>query len=160
MACSDLINWTAWLSCDVCVNWNEPQVSCLQLYEQPGALNNTLVWAGGCKRSLPRYPKSQSRTCYQECGCHLIINCHNYDVINNQTSQLAGKPYEVSDYTIVIAVVHWLKRTYNNCAETHLDGGVLSAFVFPLIDRSFRATQLITACWQVGVHSILWIWSS
>ena len=32
--------------------------------------NNTGVWAGGCKRSLPRYPKGQSRTCYQESGCH------------------------------------------------------------------------------------------
>jgi len=30
--------------------------------------------------------------------------------LNNQTSQLAGKAYEDSDYTIVIAVVHWLKR--------------------------------------------------
>ena len=31
----------------------------------------------------------------------------------------------------MIAVVHWLKR--NNGAETHLGGGVLSAFVFQLI---------------------------
>jgi len=23
-------------------------------------------------------------------------------------------------------------QTYNNCAETHLDGGVMSPFVFPL----------------------------
>ena len=23
--------------------------------------------------SLPRYRKGQSRTCYQECGCHLIL---------------------------------------------------------------------------------------
>jgi len=31
------------------------------------------LWAraGGCKQSLPRYPKGQSRTRYQECGCHL-----------------------------------------------------------------------------------------
>jgi len=29
------------------------------------------VRAGGCKR---KYPKGQSRTCYQECGCNLINN--------------------------------------------------------------------------------------
>jgi len=73
MACSNLISWTMWLSFDVCVNWNEPQVSRLQLYEQPGAVNDAGVWAGGCKWSLPRYPKGQSRTCYQECGCHLLV---------------------------------------------------------------------------------------
>jgi len=27
--------------------------------------------AGGWKQSLPRYPQGQSRTCYQECSCHL-----------------------------------------------------------------------------------------
>jgi len=65
------INWTVWSSRDMCVNWNEPQVSRIQLYEQPSTLNDVWVWAGGCKRSLPRHPKGQSRTCYQECGCHL-----------------------------------------------------------------------------------------
>ena len=76
----DSINWSIdnrndWSnsvsSRDMCVNWNEPQISCIQLYEQPSALNDAWVWAGGCKRILPRYPKGQSRTCYQECGCHL-----------------------------------------------------------------------------------------
>jgi len=56
----------------MCVNWNKLHVSCLQLYEQPSALNNAWVWAGGCTPSLPRYRKGQSRTCYQECGCHLL----------------------------------------------------------------------------------------
>ena len=55
-----------------CVNWNEPHVSRLQLYEQPSAFNDAWIWAGGCKRSLTRYPKGQSRICYQECGCHLL----------------------------------------------------------------------------------------
>jgi len=35
---------------------------------KPSALNDAGVRAGGCKR---RYPKGQSRTCYQECGCYL-----------------------------------------------------------------------------------------
>ena len=30
------------------------------------ALNEAWVRAGGCKQSLPRYPQSQSRTCYQD----------------------------------------------------------------------------------------------
>jgi len=30
--------WTAWSSRDMCVNWNEPQASRLQLHEQPSAL--------------------------------------------------------------------------------------------------------------------------
>ena len=55
----------------MCVNWNEPSVSRLQLYEQPSALKDAWVQAGGCKR---RYPKGQSRNCYQECGCHLFLN--------------------------------------------------------------------------------------
>jgi len=70
-----------------CVNWNEPQASRLQLHEQPSALNDAWVRAGGCKWRYPkgqssdawvraggckwRYPKGQSRTCYQECSCHL-----------------------------------------------------------------------------------------
>ena len=39
------------------------------LYRQP--LDETCVRAGGCKQSLPGYPQGQSRTCYQECSCHL-----------------------------------------------------------------------------------------
>jgi len=38
--------------------------------KQPSALKDVWVRAGGCKQ---RYPKGQSRTCYQECGCHLIL---------------------------------------------------------------------------------------
>jgi len=37
---------------------------------KPSALNDAWVRAGECKR---RYPKGQTRTCYQECGCHLYI---------------------------------------------------------------------------------------
>ena len=77
-SCGNVINvlssfWPPWLdqlnnvsSRDICVNWNEPQVSRLQLYEQPGALNDAGVRAAGCKRSLQRYPKVRSAvaTCY------------------------------------------------------------------------------------------------
>jgi len=35
---------------------------------KPSALKDAWVRAGGCKQ---RYPKGQSRTSYQECGCHL-----------------------------------------------------------------------------------------
>jgi len=65
------INWTAWSSRDMCVNWNEPQLSRLQLYEQPSALNDAWVRAGAYKQ---RSPKGQSRTCYQECSCYLNPN--------------------------------------------------------------------------------------
>ena len=61
LARTNLINWTAWLSRDMCLNWNE----------QPSALNDAWVRVGECKPSLPRYPKGQSRPCYQECGCHV-----------------------------------------------------------------------------------------
>jgi len=75
-----LINGTAWSSRDTCVNWNEPQASRLQFHEQPSVLNVAWVRAGGCKR---RYPKGQSRTCYQECGCHL--NYPNIIVITTKS---------------------------------------------------------------------------
>ena len=42
--------------------------------------------------------------------------------MNKETSQLAGKAYEDSDYTLAIAT---LTQMYNNCAETHLGGGVI-----------------------------------
>jgi len=35
------------------------------------------VRVGGCKQSLLRYPQGQSKTCYQECGCHLIQKLKN-----------------------------------------------------------------------------------
>ena len=57
---------------------------------------------------------------YYTPGRGKIVPCN---VNNNQTSQLARKAYEDSDYTTMIAVMHSLKR--------HLGGGVLSAFVFP-----------------------------
>jgi len=53
MARSNSINWTAWSSRDMCVNWNESQVSRLQLYEQPSALNDAWVRVVGCKRISP-----------------------------------------------------------------------------------------------------------
>ena len=59
----------------MCVNWNEPQVSGIQLYEQPSAL--TML------------------------------------------------EYELVDANDVCQGI----QTYNNCAETHLDGGVRSPFV-------------------------------
>jgi len=40
-------------------------------------LDKAWVQAGGYKQSLPRYPQGQSRTCYQECSCHL----NNMDTI-------------------------------------------------------------------------------
>jgi len=44
------------------------------------------------------------------------------------TSQLAGKGYKASVYTAVITIMQRYKQTYNNCAETHLDGGVINPF--------------------------------
>ena len=38
------------------------------------------VHAGGCKQSSPRYPKGQSKTCYQECGCHLRLQKIKHNV--------------------------------------------------------------------------------
>jgi len=51
----------------MCINWNEPQVSRLQLYKHPIALNSTTWWM------QIEVSKGQSRTCYQECGCHFIV---------------------------------------------------------------------------------------
>ena len=47
-------------------------VTCALIGTQPSALNDARVRVGECKPSLPRYPNGQSRTCYQECGCHLL----------------------------------------------------------------------------------------
>ena len=47
-------NWTVWSSCEMCVNWNEPPVSRIQLYKQPSDFNDAWVRAGGCKRSLQK----------------------------------------------------------------------------------------------------------
>ena len=71
--CNNVLSssWPPWSSRDMWVNWNETQASRAQLYEQPSALTDAWAWAGGCKQSLPRYPKGQSIACYQECGCHL-----------------------------------------------------------------------------------------
>jgi len=44
------------------------------------------------------------------------------------TSQLVGKGYKDSDYTSRDRH-HAVTQTYNNCAETHLNGGVMSPFV-------------------------------
>jgi len=40
-------------------------------YTLNSALNDAGVRAGGYKQNL--YPKGQSKTCYQECGCHLLL---------------------------------------------------------------------------------------
>ena len=57
------INWTAWSSRDMCVNSNEPQVS------RSLALWTTVEYERADANEV--CPKWQSRTCYQECGCHL-----------------------------------------------------------------------------------------
>jgi len=49
------------------------------------------------------------------------------------------------DYTVEITVMHWLK-TFNNCAETHLGGGVLSPFVFLLIAIACRSQLWCNVC--------------
>ena len=41
-------------SCDMCVNWNKPLVSRLQLYEQPIALNDELVDENGVCRGIQK----------------------------------------------------------------------------------------------------------
>ena len=104
-----------------CVIWNEPQVSSIQLYEQPSPLNDAWVWAGGCKRSLPRYAKGWSRTCYQECGCHLLINATNNLTASRKRLQRLWQ-HRGDRY-------HAVPQTYNNCAKTNLGGGVMSPFV-------------------------------
>ena len=65
--------------------------------------------------------------------------------MNKETSQLAGKGYKDSDYTLVIASYHAVTKTYNNCAETHLDGGVMSPFVSPCPLSLERTIQLSSA---------------
>ena len=66
----------------MCVNWNKPRVSRLQLYEQPSALNNAWVRAGGCKRSLPRYPKVRvkpaTRSAVGTWTTVTILSCNHY----------------------------------------------------------------------------------
>jgi len=59
-----------------CFNWNEPSVSRLQLCVQR---LNTSWW-------IERYPKGRSRTCYQECGCHLY-NIMQYNIKKPPSSQ-------------------------------------------------------------------------
>lgn len=66
--------------------------------------------------------------------------------------------YKHSDYTIVIALVCWPKRI-NFGAETHLRGGIMSAFVVPLttIARAphFHYTAIITImhwCLRARIH--------
>ena len=65
------INWTACHHVTCALIGTSRKFSRLQLYQQPSALNNAWVRAG---RYKPRYPKGWSRTCYQECGCHLKKN--------------------------------------------------------------------------------------
>ena len=120
MARSNLNNWTAWTSHDMCINWNE----------QPSTLNDTWVWVGGCKPSLPRYPKGPSRTCYQECGCHLQLD-HNYCAHNDwvqfcvcnleQETICIGFGYKLSmlsiyspDYVFTVLVSIFINKTHNH----------------------------------------------
>ena len=56
--------------------------------------------------------------------------------------------YKDSDYTLMINIVCWPKRI-NFGVETHLDGGVMSTFVFPL-----------TTIAQVTHFNVFWQYSS
>ena len=80
------------------------------------------------------------------------LNAIQYN-INKETSQLAGKAYEDSDYTLAIAT---LTQMYNNCAETHLCGGVIyDPFCLPVV--RFRSTFLLRCehTLNYGVKSLL-----
>jgi len=59
-------------------------------------------------------------------------------------SQLTGKGYEVSDYTLMICY-HAVTQTYHNCAETHLGGEVMSPFVSPCLPSLQHTIQLSSA---------------
>ena len=76
--CNNVLSlfWSPWLARTWqhghCVTWvligTSHKLAIYNIYEQPHALSYVWVRAGGCKW---RYPKGLSRTCYQECGCHL-----------------------------------------------------------------------------------------
>jgi len=73
--------------------------------------NDAWAQAGGCKRSLPRYPKSQSRTCYQECGCHSLLtrfNCYKLTVL--------GDIFALS-HTWVLVLSRHIVLTYRNSGK-------------------------------------------
>ena len=57
---------------------------------------------------------------------------------------------------------HALIQTYNNCAETHLGGGVLSPFVLPLITISVPLGLYQRALCPLGFQCTLWglVWIS
>ena len=63
----------------MCINWNAIRC-CLH---STGSLWTRLEYelVEGNK-GLPRYPKCQSRTCYQECSCHLFNYLFNYLIKN------------------------------------------------------------------------------
>ena len=66
--------WLSWLARTWTIEQRGPHVTCALIgtSRELAALNDAWVRAGGCKRSQPRYLKGQSRTCYQECGCHSV----------------------------------------------------------------------------------------
>ena len=68
--------------------------------------------------------------------------------------QLAGRSYKNSDYTFVIAVMN-RPETYNNCAETHLGGGVMSTYVFPFVPLP-ALTHALTMIlqWRLTCHLV------
>ena len=55
--------------------------------------------------------------------------------------------YKDSDHTIVIALVCWPKRM-NFGAETHLGGGIMSAFAF--LSTAIAWVPHFNVCWQYG----------
>jgi len=65
------INWTAWSSRDMCVNWIKPRVSRIQLYEQPSAFESELVDANQVCQGIQKVrvepaTRSAVATCYKK----------------------------------------------------------------------------------------------
>ena len=77
------------------------------------------------------------------------------------TSQLTGKSYKDSDYSYHCDHYHAVTQTYNNWAETHLDGGDKSAFVSrwpPSLEHTIQlssAVQLSGKAHEDSVHIIV-----
>jgi len=92
------------------VNWNEPYTLHQQHYT---------MLEYGCKQSLPMYPQGQSETCYQECGCNSQCNVMWWNLIACMKG-LQRFWLHRRDRNCL------LTQTYNNCADAHLGGGVLS----------------------------------
>jgi len=73
-------------------------------------------------RSRQRGDKRVHNSTTKVSFCTIIIRLCHCMILMQITSQLAGKGYKDSDYTLVIGRYHAVTQTYNNCAETHLGG--------------------------------------